>query len=194
MFARIAPTLLAFTAAAISVNALTVSTPPEVTRCNEVTFNIGDAQGQVYVTVLPAENTCESDSIAEYGPITLTDGKYTWTPELAPGTAIVVLIDDVQTGEEAWSAPFTIGGTPDECVAAVSPPASSSSTSTSAPTNTNRPFTTNNTGNGNGNNNDNVDTPENAAEGTDGTPGAAVKTQISMGLFVALAGVVAAFA
>ena len=58
------------------------------------------AESDAVYLVVPAENSCESDSLFESGA--LNGGSYTWKANVPAGTQAMFVVDG-DSGNEAWS-------------------------------------------------------------------------------------------
>lgn len=114
--------------AAAKVAAFNVPTP-QINQCQDVTLTWDNTEGPYDVLIVPADNVCEGDIIADLG---IVDGtSVTWKANVPPNTQVVISVLD-NKNVEAWSNSITIGGSNDaSCLNATFTSASSAASSTS---------------------------------------------------------------
>ncbi|KAG8832828.1 hypothetical protein FRC17_000582 [Serendipita sp. 399] len=86
---------------------------PSLSQCAHSTINVGGANAPYYVAVVPAQNPCESDAIAEFTQVSGPTVDY--TVALPEGTQIQLYIMD-SYGNEHWSEILTVGGGDASCL------------------------------------------------------------------------------
>lgn len=160
--------------AASAYAAFTIDSPA-IRQCQDVTFNIGGATGEVRLTVLPSDKPCEHDGLVIQegfgnGVATLRN------VNVAAGTSIVVVADD-DAGNEVWTNTIVITGSAADCAASTSHSASSAARAASTPTTTSRASASNPAINAGSS----LDPPASGA--------ASLKASFGFGALVALAGV-----
>lgn len=98
------------------------------TQCQNSTFSYNASAGSYYAAVVPAENACSGDPLAEF--YNVTGGAVNYFVNIAAGTQIQVYVAD-SNGNEFWSPPMTVGDGDSSCLGAASAASSTSVTSTS---------------------------------------------------------------
>ncbi|KAG8855200.1 hypothetical protein FRB91_002543 [Serendipita sp. 411] len=106
---------------------------PDLVQCATSTISLAGTNAPYYVAVVPAQNPCESDAIAEF--FNVNGPTVDYTVALPEGTQVQLYIAD-NTGAEYWSQILTVGGGDASCLGGGSASSSSSETpsSTQAPT------------------------------------------------------------
>lgn len=103
------------------------------TQCQNSTFSYNAPAGSYYAAVVPAENACSGNPLAEFYDI--TGGTVNYFVNIAAGTQIQVYVAD-SNGDEFWSPPMTVGDGDSSCLGAASAASSTSVTSTSSSSST----------------------------------------------------------
>ncbi|EEB93923.1 hypothetical protein MPER_07356, partial [Moniliophthora perniciosa FA553] len=96
--------------------------------CQDVQLTWEATKGPYNIPVVPANDPCEGDVLADLGDTDATS--VTWKPDLPAGWQVILSALD-GNDEEAWSGTITIGGGDSSCVRAEFAPASSGQGSTS---------------------------------------------------------------
>ncbi|KAG8748223.1 hypothetical protein FRC10_007611 [Ceratobasidium sp. 414] len=130
MFGKPLATLFTVAAAALSVSALTIDTPKNLTQCNTVTLTWHGKKAPFVLAVLPSCDSGIDEPLLELAPMNVTT--YKWTVNVPPKTgSIAFAITDVE-GNEAYTDEVEIGTSNVTCLSS----ASSNAPSSVAPTST----------------------------------------------------------
>jgi len=120
---------LATLALALRASAFTVSTPSNLTLCQDATFEILDgAPGAQYTAYFVNGSDPCSDEIFQLS--NLSGDHFDWTVNVTAGTSIMVALDD-GTDDEQWSGAVTVTGDDTSCLNGGSSTSTTSTTSTS---------------------------------------------------------------
>jgi len=198
MFAAKAFAIASFVLA--GAKALSVSTPENVAQCGDTHITISGATGQYHVSVVPSVDPCSHDALFESSA--LTGDSYTWKTNLPAGTQAMIVVDD-DAGNEAWSAPFTVGGGDASCLNG-SPSSSSDSSTSSTSSSTSSAYTPESTttqpnvvvnnvpasASASASSSHSVDAPANAQENTPAAGAAVSNTHTSLFTILVAMGVV----
>jgi hypothetical protein len=96
-------------------------------QCQDSTFTISGAVGDVQLTILPSDNPCSHDGLVIQDGF--NNGEATlYNINIPAGTSVVVVADDAGDGEEVWSSVIVVGGSAADCATSTS----ASHTSTTA--------------------------------------------------------------
>ncbi|KAG9104216.1 hypothetical protein FRC06_004433 [Ceratobasidium sp. 370] len=131
MFGKSLATLFTVAAAALSVSALTIDTPKNLTQCNTVTLTWHGKMAPFVLAVLPSCDSEIEEPLLELPPMNATT--YQWTVNVPSKMGSIAFVITDAGGNEAYTDEVQIGKSDnDACLSS----ASSSAPSSVAPTST----------------------------------------------------------
>jgi len=101
-----------------------------ISQCANSAINFSGGSGPYYVAVVPAENPCGGDSLAEFYDV--YENTVNYYGNIPEGTQLQVYVED-STGAEYWSSVITVGGGDSACISGATPTTTSSSAAYTPP-------------------------------------------------------------
>ncbi|CDS01144.1 hypothetical protein [Sporisorium scitamineum] len=119
-------------AAASTASAASINTPTALVQCQPVLLQWSDAQGTVYVSVLPGKQVSAAPLVS-FSPQSAGTDSIKWVPNLPAGTDVTLSISD-STGKVAYSGTVTVRAGTDTSSSTGSASTASQSSSSSGKT------------------------------------------------------------
>ncbi|TKY89627.1 hypothetical protein EX895_001412 [Sporisorium graminicola] len=121
--------LAAVLAAASAVSAAQINTPTSLVQCQPVLLQWSDAQGTVYVSILPGKQT-SATPLVSFAPQSSGTTSIKWVPNLPADTDVTLAISD-GTGVTNYSGTVSVrAGTDPTCLSSSGSAAADGSTAT----------------------------------------------------------------
>ncbi|CAO1630837.1 unnamed protein product [Jaminaea pallidilutea] len=120
----------AFVALAVSAQAATVQSPPQLIQCQPAAISWTGAQGDVFLSIVQGKDTSAAP-LEQFPQQSGASGSYSWTVDQPSGTQLTFVIND-STGKPNYSSQVTVSqGQSNDCLDSSSSASSSSSSSSS---------------------------------------------------------------